>query len=75
MGMTIVEKILNHAGGCKDRTAGDIVDAKISFLMTNDAVGELIRSTPPLGTKNALRWYWITIPPPPRRMRPEFTNC
>jgi 3-isopropylmalate/(R)-2-methylmalate dehydratase large subunit len=41
MGMTIVEKILNHAGGCQDRTAGDIVDAKISFLMTNDAVGEL----------------------------------
>ena len=41
MKMTIIEKILNHAAGCKGVTAGDIVNAKVSFLMTNDAVGEL----------------------------------
>lgn len=41
MGQTIVEKILNAAGGCSDLAAGDIVDAGVSFLMTNDAVAEL----------------------------------
>jgi 3-isopropylmalate/(R)-2-methylmalate dehydratase large subunit len=41
MGQTIVEKILNDAGGCSDLVAGDIVDARVSFLMTNDAVAEL----------------------------------
>jgi 3-isopropylmalate/(R)-2-methylmalate dehydratase large subunit len=41
MGMTIIEKILNHAAGCKGLTAGNIVNANVSFLMTNDAVGEL----------------------------------
>jgi 3-isopropylmalate/(R)-2-methylmalate dehydratase large subunit len=40
MGKTIVEKILNHAGERDGLRAGDIVDARISFLMTNDAVGE-----------------------------------
>ncbi len=42
MGQTIVEKILNHAGGTKDLSAGEIVNAKISYLMTNDAVAELL---------------------------------
>jgi 3-isopropylmalate/(R)-2-methylmalate dehydratase large subunit len=41
MGKTIVEKILNHAGGGQDLSAGDIVNAKISSMMTNDAVAEL----------------------------------
>jgi len=41
MGKTIVEKILSRASGSKDASAGDIVSAKVSFLMTNDAVGEL----------------------------------
>jgi 3-isopropylmalate/(R)-2-methylmalate dehydratase large subunit len=41
MGKTIVEKILNRAGGGQDWSAGDIVDARVSYLMTNDAVGEL----------------------------------
>ena len=41
MGKTIAEKILAHAGGSTDASAGDIVSAKVSFLMTNDAVGEL----------------------------------
>jgi 3-isopropylmalate/(R)-2-methylmalate dehydratase large subunit len=41
MGRTIVEKILSNAGGCSDLSAGDIVDASVSFLMTNDAVAEL----------------------------------
>ena len=41
MGQTIVEKILNSAGACRDAAAGDIVDASVSFLMTNDAVAEL----------------------------------
>lgn len=41
MGKTIVEKILNHAGRRDDLAAGDIVNAGVSFLMTNDAVGEL----------------------------------
>ena len=44
MGKTIVEKILSRAGGCEDGSAGDIVDARISFLVTNDAVGELTRN-------------------------------
>jgi 3-isopropylmalate/(R)-2-methylmalate dehydratase large subunit len=43
MGKTIVEKILNHAAGGADRSAGDIVDVRVSHLMTNDAVGELTR--------------------------------
>jgi 3-isopropylmalate/(R)-2-methylmalate dehydratase large subunit len=41
MGKTIVEKILAQAGGSSDASAGEIVNAKVSFLMTNDAVGEL----------------------------------
>jgi 3-isopropylmalate/(R)-2-methylmalate dehydratase large subunit len=41
MGQTIVEKILNHSVGESGLSAGEIVDAKASFLMTNDAVGEL----------------------------------
>ena len=41
MGKTIVEKILARASGSNDAAAGDIVSAKVSFLMTNDAVGEL----------------------------------
>lgn len=41
MGKTIVEKILNNAGDRKDYKAGDIVNARVSYLMTNDAVGEL----------------------------------
>lgn len=41
MGKTIVEKILCHAAGSVDGVAGDIVEARVSHLMTNDAVGEL----------------------------------
>ena len=41
MGKTIVEKILAQASGQSGVSAGDIVVAKASFLMTNDAVGEL----------------------------------
>jgi 3-isopropylmalate/(R)-2-methylmalate dehydratase large subunit len=41
MGQTIVEKILNDAGNCSGMGAGNIVDARVSFLMTNDAVAEL----------------------------------
>ncbi|MFC1532564.1 3-isopropylmalate dehydratase large subunit [Thermodesulfobacteriota bacterium] len=41
MGKTIVEKILAKASSNKNASAGDIVNAKVSFLMTNDAVGEL----------------------------------
>ncbi|OGP51220.1 MAG: 3-isopropylmalate dehydratase large subunit [Deltaproteobacteria bacterium RBG_13_43_22] len=41
MGKTMVEKILNQAGGSRDLSAGDIVMARVSCLMTNDAVGEL----------------------------------
>jgi 3-isopropylmalate/(R)-2-methylmalate dehydratase large subunit len=41
MGKTMVEKILNHAAGSDDRVAGEIVNARVSHLMTNDAVGEL----------------------------------
>jgi len=40
MGKTIVEKILSQAGG-EDAHAGDIVNADVSYVMTNDAVGEL----------------------------------
>jgi len=40
MGKTIVEKILSRAASV-DAYAGDIVNASISYLMTNDAVGEL----------------------------------
>lgn len=42
MGKTIVEKILNQAGGTEDVPAGEIVNARVSYLMTNDAVGELL---------------------------------
>jgi homoaconitate hydratase family protein len=42
MGKTMVEKILSHAAGSDDGVAGDIVDARVSHLMTNDAVGELM---------------------------------
>ncbi|MBU4318787.1 MAG: 3-isopropylmalate dehydratase large subunit [Proteobacteria bacterium] len=41
MGKTIVEKILNHAAGTTDASAGEIVNAKVSRVMTNDAVAEL----------------------------------
>ena len=41
MGKTIVEKILSRAGGNPDARAGDIVNAEISCVMTNDAVAEL----------------------------------
>ena len=41
MGKTIVEKIAAKASGDTGAVAGDIVNAKVSFLMTNDAVGEL----------------------------------
>ncbi len=41
MGKTIVEKILARAGGNPNASAGDIVNAEIDFIMTNDAVGEL----------------------------------
>lgn len=41
MGQTIVEKILNRAGGNSNLRAGDIVNARVSAVMTNDAVGEL----------------------------------
>ncbi|MBA3028776.1 MAG: 3-isopropylmalate dehydratase large subunit [Desulfobacteraceae bacterium] len=41
MGKTIVEKILNHAAGTTDDRAGEIVSAKVSRVMTNDAVAEL----------------------------------
>lgn len=41
MGKTIVEKILNKAGGVTNLSAGDIVNAKVSWVMTNDAVAEL----------------------------------
>jgi 3-isopropylmalate/(R)-2-methylmalate dehydratase large subunit len=37
----MVEKIVGHAGGSDDSVAGDIVNACVSHLMTNDAVGEL----------------------------------
>ncbi len=41
MGKTIVEKILARAGADNNASAGDIVNAEVSFLMTNDAVAEL----------------------------------
>ena len=41
MGKTIVEKILSRASGASDVSAGDIVNGKVSYIMTNDAVGEL----------------------------------
>ena len=41
MGRTLVEKILGRASGNSRARAGDIVNCEISFLMTNDAVGEL----------------------------------
>ena len=33
----MAEKILNHAAGRDDGVAGDIVNARVSHLMTNDA--------------------------------------
>jgi homoaconitate hydratase family protein len=42
MRKTIVEKILAQAAGNPEAMAGDIVQARVSFLMTNDAVGELL---------------------------------
>jgi 3-isopropylmalate/(R)-2-methylmalate dehydratase large subunit len=54
MGKTIVEKILGQAntqGPGDSVRAGDIVNARISYLMTNDAVGELTaRAFDELGT-------------------------
>jgi 3-isopropylmalate/(R)-2-methylmalate dehydratase large subunit len=41
MGMTIVEKILARASSAEEVSAGEIVNAQVSWLMTNDAVGEL----------------------------------
>jgi 3-isopropylmalate/(R)-2-methylmalate dehydratase large subunit len=41
MGKTIVEKILGRAGESPGASAGDIVNARIDFMMTNDAVAEL----------------------------------
>jgi 3-isopropylmalate/(R)-2-methylmalate dehydratase large subunit len=41
MGKTIVEKILGRAGDNLEASAGDIVNARVDFVMTNDAVGEL----------------------------------
>jgi 3-isopropylmalate/(R)-2-methylmalate dehydratase large subunit len=41
MGKTIVEKILSHSAGRPDASAGDIVNTKVSRVMTNDAVAEL----------------------------------
>ena len=41
MGQTMAEKILNHAANTRGRAAGEIVNASVSFLMTNDAVAEL----------------------------------
>lgn len=40
MGKTIIEKILSHAAG-RQSSAGDIVNARVTHLMTNDAVAEL----------------------------------
>jgi 3-isopropylmalate/(R)-2-methylmalate dehydratase large subunit len=54
MGQTIVEKILNHAGGSETRCAGDIVNARVSHLMTNDAVGELTLKA--FGALNTTPW-------------------
>jgi len=52
MGKTLVEKLLGRAAGEADASAGDIVNARISFLMTNDAVGELtVRAFEPLGVE------------------------
>ena len=39
MGKTIAEKIVSHAAST-NAVAGDIVNAKLSYLMINDAVGE-----------------------------------
>ena len=41
MGQTIVEKMLGDSGGVPGVRAGEIVNARVSYLMTNDAVGEL----------------------------------
>ena len=41
MGKTIVEKILNRAGRTHQASAGDIINAHVSWVMTNDAVAEL----------------------------------
>lgn len=41
MKRTVTEKILSRASG-RDALAGSIVEARVDFLMTNDAVGELV---------------------------------
>lgn len=52
MGKTITEKILSRAGKNPEAKAGDIVNADISFVMTNDAVAELtIEAFEKLGKK------------------------
>ncbi len=52
MGKTLVEKLLTRASGEIEARAGDIVDAQVSFLMTNDAVGELtVKAFEQLGMK------------------------
>mgnify|MGYP000377404435 CR=1 FL=1 len=55
MGKTIVEKILSHAADSDDGVAGDIVNARVSHLMTNDAVGELTVNAF-TGIRNAAPW-------------------
>ena len=50
LGRTIPEKIPSRASGRDDASAGEIVVARVSFLMTNDAVGELtVRAFEQLG--------------------------
>jgi len=52
MGKTLAEKLLTQASGDKAARAGDIVNANVSFLMTNDAVGELtVKAFEQLGSK------------------------
>ena len=52
MGKTLVEKLLIQASGDRGARAGSIVNAQVSFLMTNDAVGELtVKAFEQLGIK------------------------
>ena len=53
MGLTITEKILQRASHSNAR-AGEIVNARVSYLMTNDAVGEL--TVQALGRLGAQPW-------------------
>ena len=47
-----MEKILGKASGKENVSAGEIVNARISFIMTNDAVGELtVKAFEELGVK------------------------